>query len=159
MDIDIEKLAKTVAESLNLKDFKGDVVALKVVETEIGNIAPGGIGVQKVYRTYDPNTEGKRHANNPPRGSAGNGERNEECFHFIHPEVGEEEAWNIHDSIKRLVTHQKAKEICQYLKKLENQGKVLLPQSPTTMYNELVRLGMPTGEGFSEKYFSSCYPK
>ena len=56
MDIDIEKLAKTVAESLNLKDFKGDVVALKVVENEIGNIASGGIGVQKVYRRDDTNT-------------------------------------------------------------------------------------------------------
>lgn len=159
MDIDIEKLAKTVAESLNLKDFKGDVVALKVVENEIGNIASGGIGVQKVYRRDDTNTEGKGHANNSPRGNAGNSEKDEECFHFIHPEVGEEESWIIHEGIKRLVTHQKVKEICKYLKDLKKSGKVLLPERPSNMYNELVRLGMPTGDGFSEKYFSSCYTK
>ena len=47
MDIDnIKELAKTVAESLNLKDFNGDIVALKVVENEFGNIEAGGIGIQ-----------------------------------------------------------------------------------------------------------------
>jgi len=47
MDIDhIKELAKTVTESLNLKDFNGDIVALKVVEYEFGNIEAGGIGVQ-----------------------------------------------------------------------------------------------------------------
>lgn len=47
MDIEnIKKLAKTVAESLNLKDFKGDLVGVKVVENEFGNIEPGGIGIQ-----------------------------------------------------------------------------------------------------------------
>jgi hypothetical protein len=47
MDIEnIKELAKTVAESLNLKDFNGDIVALKVVENEFGNIEAGGIGVQ-----------------------------------------------------------------------------------------------------------------
>ena len=50
MDIDnIKELAKTVAESLNLKDFNGDIVALKVVENEFGNIEAGGIGVQNNY--------------------------------------------------------------------------------------------------------------
>lgn len=47
MDIDnIKELAKTVAASLNLKDFHGDIVALKVVENEFGNIEAGGIGIQ-----------------------------------------------------------------------------------------------------------------
>ena len=47
MDLDnLKELAKTVAESLNLKDFNGDIVALKVVENEFGNIEAGGIGVQ-----------------------------------------------------------------------------------------------------------------
>ena len=46
MDIDIKELAKTVAESLNLKDFKGDIVGVKVVENEFGNIEAGGIGIQ-----------------------------------------------------------------------------------------------------------------
>ncbi len=49
MEIDnIKELAKTVVESLNLKDFNGDVVALKVVENEFGNIEAGGIGVQNI---------------------------------------------------------------------------------------------------------------
>lgn len=47
MDIDsIKELAKTVVENLNLKDYQGDIVALKVVENEFGNIEAGGIGVQ-----------------------------------------------------------------------------------------------------------------
>ena len=83
----------------------------------------------------------------------------EELFHFIHPEIEEEEALRIHQAIKRAVAYLKAPEICAYLKELKQKGKVMLPPSPTIMYNELVRLGMPTGKGFSEKYFSSCYIK
>ena len=88
-----------------------------------------------------------------------NVERNEELFHFVHPEIEDEEAWRIHDAVKRLVKHQKAKEICQYLKDLRKERKVLLPESPGIAYKELVRMGMPTGDGFSEKYFSGCYLK
>lgn len=85
--------------------------------------------------------------------------RDEELFHFVHPEIDEEEAWRIHDAIKRIVKHQKAKEICAYLKELKKERKVFLPDSPTNVYNELKRLGLPTGDGYSEKYFSSCYTK
>lgn len=49
METDVEKLLKVVAENLNLKDFKGDIVAYKHVETEIGNVESGGIAVQNVY--------------------------------------------------------------------------------------------------------------
>lgn len=49
MDIDIKELAKAVAEGLDLKNFKGDVVGLKIVENEFGNIEPGGIGIQHNY--------------------------------------------------------------------------------------------------------------
>ena len=73
-------------------------------------------------------------------------ERNEERFHFVHPEVEDDEAWRIHDAVKRLVAHQR-------------KGKVMLPSISAIMYNELVRLGMPTGEGFSEKHFSNSYTK
>ena len=83
----------------------------------------------------------------------------EELFHFIHPEIEEEEALRIHQAIKRAVAYLKAPEICAYLTELKLKGKVMLPPSPSIMYNELVRLGMPTGKGFSEKYFSSCYIK
>ena len=47
MDIEnIKELAKAVTESLDLSKFKGDIVALKVVENEFGNIEAGGIGIQ-----------------------------------------------------------------------------------------------------------------
>lgn len=86
-------------------------------------------------------------------------ERNEERFHFVHPEVEDDEAWRIHDAVKRLVAHQRVPEICAYLKELKQKGKVMLPSISAIMYNELVRLGMPTGEGFSEKHFSNSYTK
>lgn len=88
-----------------------------------------------------------------------NVERNEERFHFVHPEIEDEEAWRIHQSIKRLVAYQKIPEICAYLKELKQKGKVLLPSVAAVMYNELVRLGMPTGDGYSEKHFCNSYTK
>ena len=88
-----------------------------------------------------------------------NVERNEERFHFVHPEIEDEEAWRIHQSIKRLVAYQKIPEICAYLKELKQKGKVLLPSVSAVMYNELVRLGMPTGNGYSEKHFTNSYMK
>ena len=96
---------------------------------------------------------------NAPAETKGKGERDEEQFHFVHPELEEDEAWCVHDAIKRLVTHQKVQEICLYLKELKGERKVLLPQSPSVAYKELVRMGMPTGDGYSEKYFSGCYQK
>ena len=86
-------------------------------------------------------------------------ERNEERFHFVHPEIEDEEAWRIHQAIKRLVAYQKIPEICAYLKELKQKGKVLLPSVSSVMYNELVRLGMPTGNGYSEKHFTNSYMK
>ena len=86
-------------------------------------------------------------------------ERNEERFHFVHPEVEDDEAWRIHDAVKRLVAHQKVPEICAYLKELKQKRKALLPSASAAMYKELVRLGMPTSDGFSEKHFSNIYTK
>lgn len=83
----------------------------------------------------------------------------EEIFHFIHPEIEEDEAWHIHNAIKRLVAYQKIPEICSYLKELKQKGKVLLPSVSTVMYNELVRLGMPNSEGYTEKHFRNSYMK
>lgn len=152
MDIDIKELIKAAAEGFDLKDFKGDVVGVKVVENEIGNVETGGIGVQKVYGK-DMQSLGDVQ----PVGD--DKERDEELFHFVHPELEEDEAWRVHDAIKRLVTYQKVQEICLYLKELKGKQKVLLPQSPSVAYKELVRMGMPTGDGYSEKYFSGCYQK
>lgn len=46
MDIDIKELVKVATENLDLSKFKGDVVGVKIVENEFGNIEPGGIGIQ-----------------------------------------------------------------------------------------------------------------
>ena len=86
-------------------------------------------------------------------------EPREEIFHFVHPELDDKEAWHIHDAVKRLVKNQRLPEICEYLKKLKKNGKVMLPSNSTLMYNELVRLGMPTGEGYTEKHFKNNYTK
>lgn len=55
MDIDIEKLIKAAAESLDLSKHKGDIVGVKVVENEIGYIEQGGIGIQNVYSNEKKN--------------------------------------------------------------------------------------------------------
>ena len=81
----------------------------------------------------------------------------EERFHFIHVEIEDDEAWHIHRAIKRLVAIYNIPEICAYLKEQKQNGKLMLPSNPKFLYNELVRLGMPTGDGFSEKNFSNIY--
>ena len=88
-----------------------------------------------------------------------NHERYEDLFHFIHPELDETEARRIHNTMKRLVAYQRIPEICSYLKELKQKGKVMLPSVSVVMYNELVRLGMPSGEGYTEKHFSNSYTK
>ena len=88
-----------------------------------------------------------------------NGQQDEERFHFIHPEIEDDEAWRIHHAVKRLVSNQKVPEICAYLKEQKLKGKMMLPSTSSVMYNELVRLGMPTGGGYTEKHFSNYYMK
>lgn len=86
-------------------------------------------------------------------------ERSEEIFHCVHPELDETEAWRIHDAVKRIVRLQGIQMICQYLTGLKNEKKVLLPPNPSAAYAELVRMGMPNGEGFSETTFRKYYNK
>ena len=57
----------------------------------------------------------------------GEGERDEELFHFVHPELGDEEAWRIHDAVKRVVKLQGIQMICQYLSQLRQENKVRCP--------------------------------
>ena len=87
------------------------------------------------------------------------GQHDEELFHFVYPELDETEAWRIHDAIKRVVANYRIPDICAFLKEQKQNGKLMLPSNPSNMYNELVRLGMPNGEGFSEKNFSNSYMK
>lgn len=57
MDIDIKEFAKAVAEGFDLSNFKGDVVGVKVVENEIGNVEAGGIGIQIINNRDTPLTK------------------------------------------------------------------------------------------------------
>jgi len=84
---------------------------------------------------------------------------NEELFHFIHPSISGSLEKIIHNEVKRLVRTQRIPEICQYLSDMENEKKILLPLMPSVTYAELVRMGMPDGDGFSEKYFRKLYKK
>ena len=86
-------------------------------------------------------------------------ERNEDLFHFIHPELDETEARRIHNAVKRVVKRQGIQMICLYLMQLKGEKKVLLPPNPSVVYIELVRTGMPDGEGFNETTFRKYYNK
>ena len=83
----------------------------------------------------------------------------DELFRFIHPAMDEQEEQKIHNEIKRLVKRQGVQMICQHLLRMEMEGKLLLPPNPSTIYKELVRVGMPQGEGYSEKYFRNHLSK
>ena len=83
----------------------------------------------------------------------------DELFKFIHPAITGEEERKIHEQVKKLVTRQGIQEICKYLTKLESEEKIYLPQSADSTYTELVRMGMPDGEGFSLKTFMKYYKK
>ena len=87
------------------------------------------------------------------------GQRTEELFHFVHPELDETEARRIHDAVKRVVKLQGIQMICQDLTQLKGEKKVLLPPIPSPAYTELVRMGMPDGEGFNETTFRKYYNK
>ena len=83
--------------------------------------------------------------------------RDEELFHFVHPELDDREAWHVHDAVKRLVKRQGIQGICKYLHQMREEKKILLPESPGKAYGELVRLGMSNGEGFNPKTFQKYY--
>ena len=57
------------------------------------------------------------------------------------------------------IHRQGIQEICKYLSLLSEDKKVLLPQNAEKAYNELVRLGMPDGEGYSLKTFMKHYKR
>ena len=98
--------------------------------------------------------------NNAESATLGNNqERDEELFHFVHPELDEAEARRIHNAVKRVVKRQGIQMICIYLMQLKGEKKVLLPPNPSVVYIELVRTGMPDGEGFNETTFRKYYNK
>lgn len=82
----------------------------------------------------------------------------EKLSFLVHPSVDDErEQWRIHNEVKRLVGRQGLQEICQYLQQMRKENKILLPMNPSVAYQELVRLGMPTGKGFNESTFRNSY--
>lgn len=84
---------------------------------------------------------------------------NEELFKFIHPAVHGEQELVIHNEVKSLVTRQKIQEICKYLDVMVSKNEILLPQRAEITYSELVRMGMPNGEGYNIKTFMKYYRK
>ena len=84
-------------------------------------------------------------------------EDEEEMFHFIHPAMDEVQERKIHNEVKKLVKRQGIQMICQHLAHMEDEGKLLMPPNPASIYKELVRMGMPQGDGFSEKNFKNYY--
>lgn len=83
----------------------------------------------------------------------------EDLFHFIHPEVDDAEAVKVHQQVKRLVSRFGIQQICDYLSQMASERKILLPPGVKTAYDELVRMGMPEGEGFAYKTFEKYYKK
>ena len=126
------------------------------------DVQPGGINIQNVDHLYQADilkqlgieltVKQKAEAFVP-------GGREGKPTFFVHPSVDVEEQWQIHDEIVRLVARQGIQEICKYLSQLSEAQKVLLPQNAEKAYNELVRLGMPDGEGYSLKTFTKYYKR
>ena len=139
----------------------GDLVLEKKVDYEVANVENGGIGILIKHEVQGKNAEStdKEQQNDSDNENEKEGQRNEELFHFVHPELDETEAWRIHDAVKRIVKLQGIQMICQYLVQLKNEKKVLLPPNPSAAYTELVRMGMPDGEGFNEATFRKYYNK
>ena len=136
---------------MNIKIESGANV--QITDKPIVNVFGGDVvGTKIIGNTTDGQPSPTQQANNHQ-------ERNEERFHFVHPELDETEAWCIHDAVKRVVKLQGIQMICQYLTQLKNNKKVLLPPNPSAAYAELVRMGMSNGEGFNETTFRKYYNK
>ncbi len=156
---DIEEALKTISKSG--VTVAGDLVLEKHVDKEIGNVEKGGIGIMINGKEVDwKDTQKKVESSAAEPSATSVKEEREDIFKFIHPAVdSEEREWQIHHEIKRLVTRQGIQEICQYLKQMADEKKIMLPQNAEKAYNELVRMGMPNGDGFSLKTFRNCYTR
>ena len=120
---------------LQLKMIHEDMMKLK---PELANLMDGSVKHHSDINKHEPH---------------------EELFHFIHPAVSGEREWEIHEEVKRLVKRQGIQEICRYLFEMEARAEAFLPQMTSVAYVELVRMGMPNGEGYSEKYFAKHYKR
>ena len=153
---DYDDLLVLVSKGQTVIHVAGDHVQEKHVEYEIGNVEAGGVGIQIVKGKDDCGMkfEEKKQSAEPLQQPMHN---DEEMFKFIHPAVSDVEEFEIHRQVKKLVRKHGIQEICTHLVRLRKENKILLPQSPSVAYTELVRMGMPTTEGFSEKSFFRYY--
>lgn len=115
------------------------------------DVQPGGINIQHVEHLHqadilqalgiEPEVKRTAQAKEPTVVKPEEKEQ-EELFHFVHPVVEDEEAWRIHQVVKRLVKAQSIQDICKYLNGMQAEKKILQPQSAEAAYKELVRMGM-----------------
>lgn len=156
---DIEKALETIRKSG--VSVAGDLVLEKHVDKEIGNVEEGGIGIMINGKETDWKDAQKKVTSMAAEPSVSNDKKGrEEVFKYIHPAVDSEETeWQIHNEIKRLVTKQGIQDICLYLKQMADEKRILLPTNAEKVYNELVRMGMPNGEGYTLKTFRNCYTR
>ena len=96
---------------------------------------------------------------NEAKEAAGEGFQ-KELFHFVHPALEEDEGWQVHREVERVVKLFDVQEICKRLNILKKEGKVLLPQNTKNAHEELIRMGMPIEKGgFGYKTFCKYYNK
>ena len=137
-------------------DFQGVTHYTKV------EVQPGGINIQNVEHLYQADILkqlGIELQVKQQGETAASAKREGKPTILVNPSVSADEEWQIHDEIVRLVTRQGIQEICTYLSQLSESQKVLLPQNAEKAYNELVRLGMPDGDGYSLKTFTKYYKR
>ena len=137
-------------------DFQGVTHYTKV------EVQPGGINIQNVEHLYQADILkqlGIELQVKQQGETAASAKREGKPTILVNPSVSADEEWQIHDEIVRLVTRKGIQEICKYLSQLSESQKVLLPQNAEKAYNELVRLGMPDGDGYSLKTFTKYYKR
>ena len=126
------------------------------------DVQPGGINIQNVEHLYQADILKQLGIELEVKSkgeAAAQAKREGKPTFFVNPSVSADEEWQIHDELVRLVTRQDIQEICKYLSQLSDEKKVLLPQKAEKAYNELVRLGMPDGDGYSLKTFMKHYKR
>lgn len=124
-----------------------------------GNITNSVFAMPGTYVNLQAAPVQPDHVDKPDKPADKKDDRDEPLTLFVHPSVDSAMEWQIHHEIKRLVARHGLQEICQYLLLLRDERKVLLPQNAEKAYNELVRLGMPQGEGYSIKTFMKYYKR
>lgn len=108
---------------------------------------------------YEADVREKANEANEANEAAGEGFQ-KELFHFVHPALEEDEGWQVHREVERLVKQFDVQEICKRLNILKKEGKVLLPQNTKNAHEELIRMGMPIEKGgFGYKTFCKYYNK